>query len=507
MAPRRLRFIDEAYGFSPREDSPFVANLGRAYANQQSVIHGGTKMRGRDKKRRQESQGRAVSLGVVRTQVAGIDIGSSEHWVCGPQREDNTVNVRKFGTTTPQLEELAKWLKKQSVDSVAMESTGVYWIPLYEVLESKGFEVLLVNAQHLKNVPGRKTDVKDCQWIQLLHSHGLLRGSFRPNESICALRALQRQCKNLVEERSQAVQWMQKALDHMNIQVHRAVSDLTGVTGIAIVRAIVDGERDPHQLAQYRDHRCRKTVEEIAEHLTGTWREEHLFNLERSLLLYDHLQEQITTYETRIREEIENLQPPDRKDTPVPPHPNKKKEKKIHQKGDQAIREALYRFSGVDLFLIDGINAVTAEVALTEVGPDLHTFPTEDHFVSWLHLVPYAPISGGKRLKKKKKKGMGATRLASALRMSALTLRNSKTALGAEFRRIARTKDAGVAVFALARKLAKFVYRMLRFGQEYVDIGEKAYEQRFQQRRLTSLKASARNMGFQLSPIADEDSA
>jgi len=463
-------------------------------------------MRGRKRKRRQKPQTESISL-VVRSQVAGIDIGSSEHWVCGPKGEDGKANIRKFGTTTPQLEKLAQWLKEQAVESVAMESTGVYWIPIYELLESKGFEVLLVNAQHLKNVPGRKTDVQDCQWIQLLHSHGLLRGSFRPNEEISVLRTLQRQCNNLVEERSQAVQWMQKALDQMNVQVHRAVSDITGATGMAIVRAIVAGERDPHQLARHRDYRCRKSVEEIAEHLTGTWRKEHLFNLERSLRLYDHLQEQITTYEAKILEEVEALQPPERKDKSVPPHPNKKKEKTIQRRGDQALREALYRFSGVDLFLIDGINAVAAKVAVTEVGPDLHAFPTENHFVSWLHLVPYAPISGGKRLKKKKRKGMGATRLANALRMAALTLRNSKTALGAEFRRIARTKDAGVAVFALARKLAKLIYRMFRYGQDYVDIGERVYDERFQQRRLASFKASARDLGFQLTPVSDAVSA
>ncbi len=460
-------------------------------------------MRSRKSKSRKAKANTSISLELIRREVAGIDVGSREHWVCGPRGKDGIANIRRFATTTPQLLELARWLRQQGVESVAMESTGVYWIPLYELLESEGFDVVLANAQHLKNVPGRKTDVEDCQWIQVLHSHGLLRGSFRPRENVCALRTLQRQCKNLVEERSQAVQWMQKSLDQMNVQVHRAVSDITGTTGMAIIRAIVSGERDPEALAQHRDFRCRRTIDEIAEHLTGTWREEHLFNLERSLRLYDHLQEQITAYEMRIRLELEKLEPPDRKGAAVPPHPNRGKETVLRRRGGQALREAMYRFSGVDLYLIDGINTAAAEAVLTEVGPDLSAFPTESHFVSWLHLAPHVAVSGGKRLKGKKRKGLGATRLANVLRMSALTLRHSKTALGAEFRRLARTKDSGIAVFAIARKLAKLIYRLLRYGQEYVDIGEKAYEERFLKRRVATLQASARDMGFQLSPVTD----
>src|SRR5712691_7350615 len=232
--------------------------------------------------------------------VAGLDVGSSQHWVCGPVRDDGKPNVRVFGTTTDQLNELADWLTEQGVESVAMESTSVYWIPIYEVLEARGIEVRLVNARQLHHVPGRKTDVSDCQWLQLLHSCGLLRGSFRPGEAITRLRALQRQLANLVAEQTRCVQWMQKALDQMNVQVHRAVTDLTGLTGMAIVRAIVAGERDPVTLAAHRDQRCAKSAEQIAQYLTGTWRDEHLFNLASALRLFDTLGDLIASYDARV---------------------------------------------------------------------------------------------------------------------------------------------------------------------------------------------------------------
>lgn len=436
---------------------------------------------------------------VTRPMVAGIDIGSSEHWVCGPPGADGERMVRVFRTTTPQLDRLVNWLVSQGVESVAMESTSVYWIPIYELLESRGIEAVLVNARQLHNVPGRKTDMADCQWLQLLHSCGLLRGSFRPGDTICRLRALQRQLSNLVAQRSRCVQWMQKSLDQMNVQVHRAVSDITGQTGMAIIRAIIDGERDPIHLATLRDPRCRKSVEEIAEHLTGTWREEHLFNLESSLRLFDGIEQEIATYETRLREELEQLQPPEMRDQSVPPHPNPAKEKSIKRTGDQELRTALWRMAGVDLTRIDGIGATAAQTIITEVGLNLSAFPDEHHFVSWLRLTPRTPISGGKPLKKKSK-GLGANRVSATLRMAALTVHRSKSALGGFFRRMSRRKGAAVAVFATARKLATLVYRMLRHGQDYVDIGERAYEQRFQQRRLASLRDTAESLGFQVVP-------
>lgn len=445
------------------------------------------------------SKARTQPLPVIRSHVAGIDLGSREHWVCGPARSDGDPNVRVFGTTTPRLNELADWLLEQGVESVAMESTGVYWIPAYELLESRGIEVVLVNARELKNVPGRKTDMKDCQWIQRLHSCGLLRGSFRPDEAICALRAIHRQWENLIAERTKAVQWMQKALDQMNVQVHRAVTDITGATGMSIVRAIVAGERNPQTLAAFRHARCKKSLGDFAEHLTGTWRQEHLFNLEMAVAFYDSIQAMIATYEARLQSEIEALEPPERKDQPPPSHPNPAKARAIRRNGEQEAWQTLWRFAGVDLTRIDGISTKTAHVVLTEIGIDLSAFPSEKNFVSWLRLSPRTPISGGKLLSKKRK-GMGATRVAGVLRMAALSLSRSKTALGAYFRRVARKKDGAVAVFATARKLATYIYRMLRYGQEYVDIGEQAYEAQFQYRRLQGLKASAKSLGFTLVP-------
>lgn len=448
---------------------------------------------------RKKKKAAQPALEVMRPMVAGIDIGSEEHVVCGPAGTDGERPVRTFRATTAELKEMAAWLRGLGVKSVAMESTYLYWIPVYEVLDAAEVEVVLVNARTLHNVPGRKTDVQDCQWLQRLHSCGLLRGSFRPKDAICRLRALQRQRANLVETRSRYVQWMQKPLDQMNVRVHRAVSDLTGATGMAIVRAIVAGERDPLRLAALRERTCRKSVEAIAEDLTGNWREEHLFNLKMSLRLYDETESAIADYDKRLLSGIEALQAEDRRQEAVPAHPNASKEKVIRKRGDQPLRESLWRFAGVDLTTIDGLSANSAQVILTEVGTDLNAFPSEHHFVSWLRLCPRTPISGGKPLKKRRN-GMGASRVAATLRMAAVSVQRSKTALGAAYRRTARNKGAAVAVFVVARKLAQYVYRLLRHGRTYMDIGEAQYEARFHQRQLWALTESAKNLGFTLVP-------
>jgi len=447
-------------------------------------------------KARKSSKKRTVPL-TARPNVGGIDIGSREHFVCVPADDGDEVEIRSFGTTTAELESLVNWLVERRVESVAMESTSVYWIPLYELLETHGVEPLLVNARALSNVPGRKTDVVDCQWLQTLHSRGLLRGSFRPGDAIVQLRTLQRQQVNFVEERSRCVQWMQKALDQMNVHVHHAVTDITGATGLAIIRSIVDGQRDPAQLAKLRDTRCHKSEKEIAEHLRGNWRDDHLFNLRLALQVFDMLDDVVRAYDQQLLTKLTLLQASERLDQTVPRHPNPTKEKAIQRKGDQPLRTTLWRFAGVDLTRIEGISTGAATVILTEIGPNLGAFPTEKHFVSWLRLCPRVAISGGKPLKKRRN-GLGANRVAGALRMCATAIQRSRSALGAEYRRIARVKGGAVAVFAIARKQATLVYRMLRYGQDYVDVGEKVYEQRLEARRLAGISAAAISLGYEL---------
>jgi transposase len=436
-------------------------------------------------------------LRVIQPDVAGIDLGSREHYVCCPPRKDGHSNVQAFRTTTPELMRLADWLAEEGVESVAMESTGVYWIPLYELLEARGVEVVLANSRMLSRVPGRKTDMLDCQWIQRLHSCGLLKGAFRPNESICRWRTLVRE-KNMMErERADWVRRIQKSLDQMNIQVHHAVSDITGQTGMSIIRAIVAGERDPLTLAGFRDPRCKKSVATIAEHLTGNWREEHLFVLKQNLGMYDYMCARIEEYQTEILRVLESLQPAELKRASVPEVRNKAKRKNIRKRDQEQMRMGLFLFSGVDLTGIDGIGVGTAETVMSELGSDLVKFPTEKHFSAYVSLAPKLAI----RPVRKKPRGSGPSRIGTALRMAAVSLRNSKTALGAEYRRIARRKGAGVAVFAMARKLAILIYRLIRWGQTYVDEGCDAYEKRFQAARLRSCRSTAKALGYQMLPM------
>lgn len=457
----------------------------------------------KSRRRASRRKGRAGAglheLPAFRERAAGIDLASREHWVCCPAADGAGPNVRKFGTTTPELEQLVAWLQAEGIETVAMESTHVYWIPLYELLESRGIEPCLVNARQMHNVPGRKTDMADCQWLQVLHSRGLLRGSFRPGESITRLRAVHRQLGNLVAERTRFVQWMEQALDQMNVQVHHAVSDLTGETGMRIVRAIVAGEREPAQLAALRNGRCKKNAAEFVACLTGTWREEHLYNLKGALQMYDAVQERIAAYEQHLLDEMEALQPEERREAEPPPHPNPRKEASLKAKGQQGDRTALWRMTGVDLTRIDGIGVGAARTILTEVGPDLSAFPDEKRFASWLRLTPRTAISGGKPLRGKKSNGTGSSRVAGVLRMAALSLQRSDSALGARFRRIARRKGFTVAVFALARKLAKLVYRALRYGQEYYDIGAECYEELYREQTLSNLKIRAATLGYDLT--------
>lgn len=458
-------------------------------------------MQGRHDKTSSSQNDREVEgLPVVRPHVAGIDLGSERHWVCAPSVDGRGREVEPFGATTPELERMAAWLKERKIESVAMESTGVYWIAPHEILERHGLEIVLVNTRELARVPGRKkTDRVDCEWIQRLHSCGLLMGSFRPKEQVCMLRTLVRDKGNLVGEVGDWLRRMQKSLDQMNVRVHRAVSDLDGVTGMAILRAIVKGERDARQLAKLRDGRCQKSEKEIAEQLSGHWREDHLFSLQQALKMYDAVQERIADYERNILRKLAQMEREDCRGQQAPKLKNAQKAKTIQKRGQDAMRQALYRISGVDLTGIDAIGVETVQVVLSEYGPDLSMFPTEKQFVAHTTLAPHKATSGGKPVKKKKR-GSASTRVAAALRMAALSLRHSQTALGAYYRQIARRIGGDVAVFATARKLATLIYRLLRWGQPYVDEGAAAYEKRYKQNRIKSLTAMAKDLGYELAP-------
>lgn len=454
----------------------------------------------------QKKTSRSGGLSVTNALVAGVDIGSKEHWVAAPPSEEGAENVRRFDTTTEGLAALADWLEMQKVESVAMESTGVYWIPLYELLESRGIEVLLVNARDFHHAPGRpKTDKLDCQWLQRLHSCGMLRGSFRPPESFIPVRGLHRQRANLLQLRTRYIQWMQKSLDQMNVHVHHAVSDLAGTTGLAIVRAIVSGKRNPLELAELRDPRCKKSVAEIAKHLTGTWREEHIFNLASALSLFDNNEAEIAKYDAELARRFDSLQLQELKTTAVPRHPKLNKEKQLRKGGGLELRERLWRATGNDLTRIDGISADAAQVIIAELGMGVGAFPDERHFVSWLRVIPRTRISGGKPLKTRRN-GLSANRIAGVLRMAALGVAKSSTALGAFFRRVSRTKGYSVAILATARKLAQYVYRTLRYGHEYVDAGEQAAEEAYEARRLLALQNQAKAKGFALVPLTSASS-
>src|SRR5947199_6270152 len=343
-------------------------------------------------------------LPVIRRYVAGIDIGSEQHWVCAPTVDGNEREIASFGATTPELIRMAEWVKARQVESVAMESTGVYWIAPHEVLEGQGLQMLLVNARQLAQVPGRdkKSDPTDCEWIQRLHSCGLLGGSFRPAESVCMLRTLVRDKANLVAERGDWVRRMQKSLDQMNVRVHRAVSDISGATGMAIIRAIAGGERDTRKLAQLRDPHCHKSEEEIAEQLTGHWREDHLFSLCQALKMYEAIEERISAYEKEILRKLGEMEQEGQAGKNAPPLKNTNKARMIKKRGQEPKRQALYRMSGADATQIDAIGVETIEVIISEYGPDLSRFPTEDEFVSHATLAPRVPRSGGKPVKKKK---------------------------------------------------------------------------------------------------------
>jgi len=421
--------------------------------------------------------------------AAGIDIGSAAHFVAVPPDRDDEP-VREFQSFTADLHRLADWLDACGVDSVAMESTGVYWIPLYELLESRGFTVLLVNARHVKNVSGRKSDVLDCQWLQQLMSFGLLHGAFRPAEQVCVLRSLTRQRTMLLRNQGRLVQHMQKALTQMNIQLANVISDVAGETGQRILRAIVAGERDGQALAQLRNARIRASEDEIAKSLQGSWRAEHLFALKQALDAFDFCGTQLAECDAQIQAQLQALHV--REDAPAAG----KKRGRARNAPKFDLRTQLFQMCGVDLTRIDGIDVTTALVVVSEVGADMGKFPSDKHFASWLGLCPGTKITGGKLMSGKTKRC--ANRAAQALRLAAAALRSSQSALGAYYRRLCARMDKPKAVTAAAHKLARLIYAMLTHGQEYTDQGQDYFEERYRQRVLHTLAQKAKAMGMQL---------
>ncbi len=434
-------------------------------------------------------------LQTIHLNAAGIDIGGTSHWVAVPVGRAEPA-VREFRSFTHDLDALATWLEACGIETVAMESTGVYWIPLYEILEARGIEVLLVNARHVKGVPGRKTDILDCQWLQQLHTFGLVRGSFRPAAPIAALRTLVRHRDQLVEAAAAYVQRMQKALVLMNLQLHNVISDVTGLTGIAILRDIVTGETDPTVLARHRHPRCKASAEEIAASLTGHYRDEHLFVLRQAIELYDLHQEKILRCDEQIEARILALEATcDRPDTPLPP--SRRKRTRSSNEPHFDIQSPLFALcGGGDLSALPGIGPYGALKLIAEVGLDMSRWPTEDHFASWLTVAPHNNISGGKLLSSKTQPS--ANRAAKILRMAAMSLGRGDHALGAFYRRMGARVGKAKAITATARKLALLVYRMLRDKMTYHVRSAADYNQHQRSRMLRGLRKRARSLGFEI---------
>jgi transposase len=450
--------------------------------------------------RRKKSPVKAPPLEVldqINLHAAGLDIGSEEIWACVAAGRDEP-SVRVFPTFTVDLHSLADWLTACQIETVAMESTGIYWIPVYEILESRGFEVYLVNARHIKNVPGRKTDILDCQWIQQLHTYGLLSASFRPPEEICAIRALARHRDNLIRYRSAHIQHMQKALQLMNVKLTQVVSDITGVTGLSIIRAMVAGERDPRALARLRQSGCAKSEEEIAKALQGNYKLEHLFVLKQALAQYDFYLQQIQECDAQMEAMYASLPPSDPEDQVLPP-PEPKRNKPRKNQAHFDLATELYRIVGVNLTDVDGLDALSVQSIITEIGTDVSAWPTVKHFASWLCLAPHNDKSGGKVLRSRTKKTQNRANL--AFRLAAQSVGRSQSALGAFYRRMKARHGPAKATTATAHKLARIVYFMLKNRTPYLDPGVTYYEQQYRDRAIRNLRRRAATLGLELVPV------
>jgi transposase len=440
-----------------------------------------------------------TAIETVNISAAAVDIGSRMH-MAAVNPDVAEMPVRAFGTFTHNLHDLADWFKSHGVTSIAMESTGVYWIPAYEILEQHGFEVILVNARYAKNVPGRKTDVSDASWLRQLHSYGLPRGSFRPSAQIATLRAYLRQRERLVEYAAAHIQHMQKALMEMNLQLHHVVSDITGVTGMRIIRAIVAGERDLDVLVSYRDVRCHASVETIKAALNGNDRAEHIFALTQSLDLYDFYQAKMLECDRNLEAVLDTLAANQDHDLSRLPRVRTKRKQVNTPSFD--VRAALFGVLGVDLTQIHGMGPSLSLKLVGECGTDLRAWPSAKHFTSWLCLAPGNKISGGKVLSSRTRRS--SSRAAALLRLAAVTIGRSDTALGAFYRRLAARAGKAKAVTTTARKIAVLFYNTLRHGMTYQDPGASHYEERYRNRVLGNIKRRAKSLGYDLQKLPNE---
>lgn len=431
------------------------------------------------------------TLEILNPNAAGIDVGSGSHFVAVPSDCEGQT-VREFECFTADLHRLAQWLKSCDVDTVVMESTGVYWIPLFQILEAADFTVLLVDARRVKNVPGRKSDVQDCQWLQQLHSYGLLSGAFRPDDQICVLRSYTRQRANLVRSSSPHILRMQKALTQMNVQLHKVISDITGVTGLRIIDAILAGERDPNTLAKLKHGRNRTPLDRIANALEGDYRDEQIFILKQELETYRYYSKQISDCEVAITAYIKSFEERASVETLAPPT--------VKGKGrrNPALRTELFRISGVDFTEIPGLDALTVQTIISEIGLDATRWPTAKHFASWLGLSPTNRITGGKIQSSSTRKVVN--RATQAFRMAAQSLSRSPSAMGAYYRRMRAKLGGPSAVTAAAHKLARTFYRMLKSGQPYEDQGAHYYDEQHRERVIKSITKRARLLGLEIVP-------
>ena len=453
-----------------------------------------------NRKQRRETmrkiQSEDLSLEVIHPDAAGIDIGNESHYAAVPPSRDSQP-VRCFGCTTAELKAMAAWLQQCRIRTVAMQSTGVYWVGVYDILEQAGLEVYLVNARDTKNLPGHKSDVQESQWLMKLHTYGLLRNSFRPSQKIRTMRTYWRQRNDLVQSASRHILRVQKALTQMNVQLANVLSDISGVTGQAIIKAILAGERNPHKLAEFRDPRVQASEEEIAHYLEGNWQPDLLFVLKQEQDGYEFCQQQMAECDRQLAQYLQQRE--DRSQgAPLPEEKRKGRlKKKSGNKPQFDLRTGLFRMSGTDLTRIDGIDVMTATTVISEAGYDMSKWQTENHFVSWLRLCPDNRISGNKVIGK----GRLPTHnpISIALKIAATTLRQSQTYLGAQFRRLRTKLGAPVAIKAMAAKLARLVYRMLRYRMKYVDQGAAVYELKHRELQVQQLKSKAAKLGYKVT--------